>query len=741
MNRVAGISARRPSLHHRPGSVDPLAEVVTRFLVHHPKGNFEPVRRAYTVAEHAHRGQLRKSGDPYIVHPVTVTRILADMGMDGTTLAAGLLHDTLEDTELSYRDIKKQFGVEVADLINGVTKLDRITYPNREEAQAATIRKMVVAMARDVRVLVIKLCDRLHNIRTVSALRPAKQRAVATETLDVYAPLAHRLGIQEIKHELEDRCLAILYPGPYAEIDHKLLELAPERQVVIDKMIEEIGGILSDTGITAEVSGRPKHHYSIYRKMMESGKQFEEIYDLIGIRVVVPRIRDCYAALGDIHAHWSPLSGRFKDFIAMPKSNLYQSLHTTVVGVDGKAMEIQIRTAEMHQLAERGIAAHWRYKEGPEAVDLEWVGDLGGLREEFEDPREFLDHLKLDLYRDEVFVITPQGEVKQFPVGATPVDFAYSIHSEVGDRCVGARVNGRLLPLSTPLSSGDVVEIITSRSQGAGPSRDWLKTVKTSRARSKIKQWFSKERRTRSVAEGRELILAELRKARLGLTTATRDRLLATIAEDLGRGEVDHLFLAVGEGDIAVTTVIGRLERAVRPPPPEDPDNVNLLKPPLHRRRPDSDSPAVLVEGLGDTMVVLARCCVPVPSDEIIGYVTTGRGVSVHRTECTNLADRSPGMERMVEVAWSLDSIDTFKVWVQVEALDRTRLLRDVTAAISEIGGNITAATSAVGDDLVAVFRYEVELSDVGQLNRLLSDLKGVDGVFKAFRFTSDPPH
>jgi len=699
------------------------------------------IRRAHAVAEEAHRGQLRKSGDPYIVHPVTVTRILADLGMDATTLAAGLLHDTLEDTEVSYRDIQKQFGTEVADLIDGVTKLDRITYPNREEAQAATIRKMVVAMARDVRVLVIKLCDRLHNMRTVSALRPAKQRAVATETLDVYAPLAHRLGIQEIKHELEDRCLAILYPGPYAEIDHKLLELAPERQVVIDKMIEEVSGILSDADITAEVSGRPKHHYSIYRKMMESGKQFEEIYDLIGIRVVVPRIRDCYAALGDIHAHWSPLSGRFKDFIAMPKTNLYQSLHTTVVGVDGKAMEIQIRTDRMHQLAERGIAAHWRYKEGPGAVDLEWVGDLGGLREEFEDPREFLDHLKLDLYRDEVFVITPRGEVKQFPVGATPVDFAYSIHSEVGDRCVGARVNGRLLPLTTALSSGDVVEIITSRSQGVGPSRDWLKTVKTSRARTKIKQWFSKERRTQSVAEGREVLLAELRKARLGLTTAVRDRLLASIAEDLGRGEVDHLLLALGEGDIAASTVIQRMERAVRPAPPEDQDKIELLSPPLRRRRPDLDSPGVLVEGMGDTMVALARCCAPVPSDEIIGYVTTGRGVSVHRTECTNLADRSPSTERMVEVAWSLDSIDTFTVWVQVEALDRTRLLRDVTAAISEIGGNIIAATSAVGEDLVAVFRYEVELSDVGQLSRLLSDLKGVGGVFKAFRLTSDPPY
>ena len=698
------------------------------------------LRRAYGVAEKAHRGQFRKSGDPFIVHPLTVTRILADLGMDTATLAAGLLHDTLEDTDLSYRDVKKAFGAEIADLIDGVTKLDRITYPNREEAQAATIRKMVVAMARDVRVLVIKLCDRLHNMRTVSALRPSKQKAVATETLDVYAPLAHRLGIQEIKHELEDRCLAILHPGPYTEIDAKLLNLAPERGVVIDKMIEEVSGVLSDAGIPTEVSGRPKHHYSIYRKMMETGKQFEEIYDLIGIRVVVPRIRDCYATLGEIHSHWQPLSGRFKDFIAMPKINLYQSLHTTVVGTDGKAIEIQIRTTEMHQLAERGIAAHWRYKEGSGAVDLEWVGDLGGLREEFEDPREFLDHLKLDLYRDEVFVITPRGEVKSFPAGATPVDFAYAIHTEVGDRCVGARINGRLLPLSTPLASGDIVEIITSRSRGGGPSRDWLKTVQTSRARSKIKQWFSKERRSISIAEGREVLLAELRKAKLGLTAASRDRLLASIAVDLGKSEVDHLFLAVGQGEMSPSTVIQRLERAVRPTLPEEKEKVSLLTPPVRRRRTEADGPGVLVEGMGGTMVKLARCCAPVPSDNIIGYVTTGRGVSVHRTECTNLMVRTPGMERMVEVAWSRDLISSFTVWVQVEALDRYRLLRDVTAVISEMGGNIVAATSAVGDDRVAVLQYEVELSDADQLRRLFSDLRGVDGVFKAFRITSDAP-
>ncbi len=715
--------------------------VTTRFIREHPQGDVDLLRRAYRVAEKAHRGQFRKSGDPYIVHPVTVTRILADLGMDAATLAAGLLHDTLEDTDLSYKDVKKGFGTQIADLIDGVTKLDRISYPNREEAQAATIRKMVVAMARDLRVLVIKLCDRLHNMRTVSALRPAKQRAVATETLDIYAPLAHRLGIQEIKHELEDRCLAILYPGPYAEIDDKLLELAPERQVVIDKMIEEVSGILADVGMSAEVSGRPKHHYSIFRKMMETGKQFEDIYDLIGIRVVVPRIRDCYAALGEIHSHWPPLSGRFKDFIAMPKSNLYQSLHTTVVGTDGKAIEIQIRTGEMHQLAERGIAAHWRYKEGPEAFDLQWVGDLGGLREEFEDPREFLDHLKLDLYRDEVFVITPRGEVKSFPAGSTPVDFAYSIHTEVGNRCVGARVNGRLLPLSTPLSSGDVVEIITSRSQGVGPSRDWLKTVKTSRARSKIKQWFSKERRALSIAEGREILAVALRKAKLGLGAARRDRLLASIAEDLGKSEVEHLLLALGEGEMAASTVVHRMEKAVRPPVDEDREQVGLPAPPIRRRQPDSESPGVLVEGMADTMVNVAKCCSPVPSDEIIGYVTTGRGVSVHRTECTNLVDRTPGMERMVEVGWSPDRIHNFTVWVQVEALDRYRLLRDVTAAISEIGGNIVASTSAVGDDRVAVFHYQVELSDAEQLSRLFRDLKGVDGVFKAFRITSELPY
>ncbi|HEU5113811.1 MAG TPA: RelA/SpoT family protein, partial [Acidimicrobiia bacterium] len=460
-----------PSSSTTESSQATFEDVVSAFVAHHPDGDVDLLRRAYEVAAEAHADQVRKTGDPYITHPLAVAHMLAGYGLDEPTLAAALLHDTVEDTNLTLNDLSMQFGDEIGRLIDGVTKLDRVRYSNREQAQAATIRKMVVAMAQDVRVLIIKLFDRLHNLRTVHALREEKQRRVAQETLDVYAPLAHRLGVQEIKHEFEDRCFAILYPGPKAEIQAKLAERAPERQAFIEKMVDEIAGILADSGIEAEVTGRPKHQYSIYRKMREQNRPFEDIHDLIGIRIITETLRDCYAALGLIHSHWVPVTGRFKDYIAMPKINLYQSLHTTVIGPDGKPLEVQIRTAEMHQRAEAGIAAHWRYKEGeagplPRMEFLSW-GDE-------EDPEEFLANLKLDLYQDEVFVLTPGGDVKPLPAGSTAIDFAYSVHTEVGHRCVGARINGRLVPLSTRLQSGDIIEVLTSKSVEAGPSRDWL---------------------------------------------------------------------------------------------------------------------------------------------------------------------------------------------------------------------------------------------------------------------------
>ncbi len=456
--------------------VDPapatFADVLEAFSGQHPEEDTDILERAYELAERAHTSQTRKTGHPYITHPLAVAWHLAHYGLDAATVAAALLHDTVEDTDVTLEQLTAEFGPEIAALIDGVTKLDRIEYASKEEAQAATIRKMVVAMAQDVRVLLIKLVDRLHNMRTVSALREEKQRRVARETLDIYAPLAHRLGVQEIKHELEDRCFSILYPGPFAQIEGKLAERGVERSVFIEKMIAEVEGLLADAGIDAEITGRPKHHYSIYRKMVEQNRPFEEIHDLIGIRVIVGSTRDCYAALGLIHSHWVPLSGRFKDYVAMPKLNLYQSLHTTVIGPDGKPLEVQLRSEEMHRRAESGIAAHWRYKEGV-GQDQRWL-DLEGLTDPTQDLSEFLTNLKLDLYQDEVFVLTPAGDVKTLPAGATAVDFAYAVHTEVGHRCVGAKINGRLLPLSTRLSSGDIVEILTSRRPDSGPSRDWL---------------------------------------------------------------------------------------------------------------------------------------------------------------------------------------------------------------------------------------------------------------------------
>jgi GTP pyrophosphokinase len=709
--------------------------IVAEFQTQHPQGDVDLLRRAYRLAKEAHTGQTRKSGEAYITHPVAVTEILTRYGMDAATLAAALLHDTVEDTPVTLEQINAEFGPEIAHLIDGLTKLDRIEYTSREAAQAATIRKMVVAMAQDMRVLLIKLCDRLHNIRTVSALREEKQKRVAAETLDVYTPLAHRLGVQEIKHELEDRCFQILYPGPFAEIEAKLSERAPEREIFIEKVVGEIHTMLVDAGVEAEVSGRPKHHYSIYRKMVESGRPFEDIHDLIGIRVITKSVAGCYSALGLVHAKWVPVSGRFKDYIAMPKFNLYQSLHTTVIGPDGKPLEIQIRTSDMHQLAETGIAAHWRYKEGAEAVNLAWVGSLRSLQEDTTDPEEFLDQLKLDLYQDEVFVLTPKGDVRSLPRGATAVDFAYAVHTEIGHRCVGARINGRLLPLSTRLESGDIVEVITSKAVDAGPSRDWLNFVRTSRAKSKIKAWFLKERRELAASDGRDQIMTALRKEALGLGASERQNLLNEVAVELNKSDAEALMAAVGEGEISAASVAHRVARHVRPEDDED----DLLAP-VKPRRYQAVGPAIIVEGLDDMLVRIARCCVPVPGDAIVGFVTVGRGVSVHRSDCTNIAHLGhEGRERMVEVSWPLDRVGSFTVWIQVEALDRTKLLRDVTSAISDLGGNITASSSVTGRDRVAVLRYEVELSDPSQVTKLISDLRGVDGVFAAFRLVSEP--
>ena len=704
-----------------------LADVLAAFTVHYPDGDVELLRRAHATAAKAHEGQIRKTDDPYITHPTTVAYMLAQYGLDAETIAAAFLHDTVEDTPLTIGEVAQTFGKDIADLIDGVTKLDRVRYSNRERQQAASIRKMVVAMARDVRVLIIKLFDRLHNMRTVYALREEKQIRVARETLDVYAPLAHRLGVQEIKHEFEDRCFAILYPGPNAEIQAKLTEAAPEREAFIEKMTTEIKGMLHDAGIEAEVTGRPKHQFSIYRKMLEQNRPFEEIHDLIGIRIITENTRDCYAALGLVHSHWVPVTGRFKDYVAMPKINLYQSLHTTIIGPDGKPLEVQIRTVEMHRRAESGIAAHWRYKEGD--IDARSLIDPESFDE---DPEEFLDNLKMDLYLDEVFVLTPGGDVKELPKGATPVDFAYAVHTEVGHRCVGAKVNGRLVPLSTRLDSGDIVEIITSNSPDAGPSRDWQKFARTGKAKTKIKHWFQRERRDQAIADGKDQIQTLFKKEAPELSASEQAAHLDAIAEELGQRDGAALQVGVGEGNVSMDSLTVRLRRRLEPETDDD------LFQPTRRRRP-SESAHVDVEGQDDMLVQLAQCCAPVPGDSIVGYVTVGRGVSVHRADCTNVASLTARRERTVEVSWPTDVIGAFVVWIQVEALDRARLLRDVTSVVSDTGGNITASSTNTNEDRVAILRYEVELSDPSQLPRLLTDIRGVDGVFTAFRLANDP--
>ena len=718
-----------PEDHEAVTDLGPVLEEYRRYF---PAASTDLLERAYEVARAGHEGQLRKSGAEFITHPLAVSLIIAGYGLDDETIAAALLHDLIEDTPVTLEEARAEFGDVVAELIDGVTKLDRIRFGDREEAQAATIRKMVIAIARDVRVLLIKLADRLHNVRTLFALPPEEQQRIATETIEVYAPLAHRLGVQRIKHELEDRCFAILHPRLHAEIQDLVRTRAPERDAYIKSFVNEVERLIEKHEVEATVVGRPKHSYSIYRKMVDAGCSFEEIHDLIGIRVIAGEVSDCYAVLGIVHTHWPPVQGRFKDYIAMPKFNLYQSLHTTVLGPDRKPIEVQIRTEEMHERAERGIAAHWAYKEGTDPAEA--VRSIAFLPDEYESPTEFLVGLKLDLYQNEVFVLTPQGDVVTLPSGATPVDFAYSVHTEVGHRCTGARVGGRLVPLGTRLESGDIVEIITTKSAEYGPSRDWLGFVRTSRAAAKIRQWFSRERRESAIGEGREQVAKLLRREGLGLSAVERDRVLTEVAESIGYRDLEGLFQGVGEHNVQAATVVARLVRELQADEEEDSDPDDLLMPPPIQRRDRPLGRGIVVEGLADMWVRLARCCAPVPGDDIVGFVTVGRGVSVHRADCTNIASLSDRAERMVEVGWSADQVGSFSVWLQVEALDRPRLLRDVTTALSDLGADIVASSSAVGRDRVAVFRFEVELSDTAQLERAVADLKAVEGVFDAYR-------
>ncbi len=715
-----------------------IAPLLSAYRARHPRASTAMISRAYAVAANAHQGQYRISGDPYIHHPLAVAMIVAELGLDDVTIAAALLHDAVEDTAVGIDDVKSTFGPEVATIVDGVTKLDRIRFESREAQQAASMRKMLVAMAKDLRVLIIKLCDRLHNMRTIAALPEAKRQRIARETLDIYAPLAHRLGMQHIKQHLEDLAFATLHPKRYAEIEQMVSTRSPERELYLTLVLEAVRERLRELKINGEVTGRPKHLWSIYEKMVVKGKEFDDIFDLVGIRVVVDRVEDCYAALGSIHATWKPVQGRIKDYIAMPKFNLYQSLHTTVVGPQGKPLEVQIRTREMHRRSEFGVAAHWAYKDELTSSDIAWLNHLVDWQSETSDPQEFMETLRVDLEHDEVFVFTPKGKVVTLPDGATPIDFAYAIHTEVGHACIGARVNGRLQPLDSRLHSGETVEILTTKVDPA-PSRDWLKIAVTPRARNKIRHWFSRERREDAMEAGREELAKALRREGLPVQKLASSPVLEQVAEAAGFSDVNGLHVAIGEHHLSATSAAQRVARLLRSGEGEEQLPVTARSP-RRRRRPTA---GVHVEGLDDVMVRLSRCCTPVPGDEIIGFVTRGRGVTVHRADCANAVSLASGEhDRIIEVDWDRHRAgDTFVVSIEVKALDRSKLLRDVSATLADHQLNILACTSQTGTDRISRMRFDFELADPSHLDSLITTIRRIESVYDAYRVLPGTSH
>ncbi len=699
----------------------------------------EAIRHAFEFACDRHADQLRRSGDEFITHPVGVAQVCAGMRLDTETLCAALLHDTVEDTSASLEEISGEFGEEVAQLVDGVTKLTGITFESRDERQAENYRKMMVAMATDVRVILIKLADRLHNMRTLGALPKQKQTAKARETLEIYAPLAHRLGIHAIKWELEDLSFATLHPRKYAEIKQLVSQQRNEREAFVSEAGTFLAEELEKVGIEAEISGRAKHFYSIYTKMTKKGREFNEIFDLTAMRVIVGSVKDCYGAIGVIHSLWKPLPGRFKDFVAMPKANMYQALHTTVIGPEGKPLEIQIRTEEMHKLAEYGIAAHVAYKEGgagdPRREKMTWLRQLVEAEGE-QDPAEFLESLKVDLFEDEVFVFTPKGEVKNLSAGSTPLDFAYAVHTDVGHRCVGAKVNGNIVPLHYQLKSGDIVEVLTAK-QKRGPSRDWLKLVRTSRARNKIRAWFKEERREDAERKGRDGLEDVLRKCGLPMQKVVTSSLLADVIREMGYRKATEFYIALGQGKISTKTVANKLMQRLKAGEAvaEEPAGLAGGREDKARRTRDASHFGIGVKGADNVAVRLAKCCRPVPGDEIAGYVSLGRGITIHRADCKNVKALKKTPERFVEVGWDGENEASFRVELQVDAYDRTRLLEDLSRTFSEAGINILEASCTTNHPMVKN-RFVVEVGDLTQLKQCISRLRNVESVFDAYRIT-----
>ena len=722
---------RRPQ-----NEVSETSTLLTVFHDHHPNQEPKLIEKAYQLALKAHEGQMRKSGEPYIHHPMAVATIVARQGLDEITIAAALLHDAVEDTKIELSYLEEEFGSEVALIVDGVTKLDRLNFDSKEDQQAASMRKMLVALAKDLRVLIIKLADRLHNMRTLAALPEFKQERTARETLDIYAPLAHRLGMEEVKVQLEDLSLATLYPKRYSEIDQMVYNQAPERDLYLTQMVGEVESRFEELGIKAEVGGRPKHLWSIYEKMIVKGRSFEEIHDLVGIRVLVENVRDCYAALGSIHAVWKPVQGRFKDYVAMPKFNLYQSLHTTVIGPQGKQVEFQIRTYDMHRRAEYGVAAHWDYKGVAPADEMAWLSRIVEWQEETTDPNTFMENLKMDLEQDEIFLFSPKGKVIALPIGATTVDFAYAIHTEVGHACVGARVDGRLVPLETRLNSGSIVEIITSKQPGAGPSRDWLKFVVSHRAENRIRHWYSRERRAEAADRGHEELVEELRQANMPIKKTIDSEVFSEIAASLNYFDIDSVYAAIGEGNLSPKSLVNRVERSLLASDPEQVKNVssNVLRARPQRRT--QDEVGVHVEGLDDLLVRLSRCCTPVPPDEIMGFVTRGRGVTVHRTDCANAVSLSADQpDRLIDVEWDQQADASFAASIEVKALDRPLLLRDLVNVLADHQMNVLGASTITSeDDRVARLKFDFELGDPSHLDPIMRIMRGIHSVYDVYR-------
>jgi GTP diphosphokinase / guanosine-3',5'-bis(diphosphate) 3'-diphosphatase len=700
------------------------------------------IEKAYSFAQNAHQGQVRQSGDAYISHPLEVANILADLNMDNVTIAAAILHDVIEDTKFSYDDIKSDFGEEVAMLVDGVTKLGKLEYTTKEDLQAENLRKMFIAMAKDIRVIIIKLADRLHNMRTLKYMSEKKQREKAAETMDIYAPIAHRLGISKIKWEMEDLALRYLEPKGYYELVEKVAKKRQEREEYINIVIEQLNEKIHEVGIEAHIEGRPKSFYSIYRKMYFQGKSFDQIFDMTAVRIIVETVKDCYGALGIVHTLWKPIPGRFKDYIAMPKPNMYQSLHTTVIGPDGQPFEVQIRTWEMHRTSEFGIAAHWKYKEGKDSQNdfdskLKWLRQMLEWQNEIKDTKEFMETLKIDLLVDEVYVFTPKGDVIDLPVDSTPIDFAYKIHSAIGNKCVGAKINGRIVTIDYKLQNGDIVEVITSANAN-GPSRDWLKIVKSNHTKNKIKQWFKKEKRDENIQKGRELLEKESKRHGVSPAVILKPELLDMICKKYSLHSVEDLYASVGYGGITPNLILNRLKDEYKKlVKPEDRDILIELEEKLQKTetvRKKPNTTGVKVKGIDNVMIRFARCCNPVPGDDVFGFITKGRGVSVHRKNCPNANEFLQQAERLIDVEWHTEAKVSYNADVEIQAYDRKGLLAEITTIIDESKVNIHSFYSRTTKDRMAIINFILEINDVDQLNKLIKRFKKIEGIVDVFR-------